>query len=439
MPRSLAKVLVLGGGYVGLYVTWTLEKHTEVDLDITVVEPRAYMTYQPLLPEVAGGHVEPRNVTVDLRQAFSHATVVRGEVTGLDSGPRFATVRTIDGDERRLDYDHVVIGMGAVTRVFPTPGLAERGIGFKTIEEAVATRNQVLVNVARAAATTDAAERRKLLTFVFVGGGYTGVEALSELSDLSKKAVAAQPALRGEKPRWVLIEALDRIAPEVGPELSTWSLGELRGRGIDVKLQTTMKSCEDDIARLSDGEEIPFGMIVWTAGVKPNPVLDATDLPRGPKGHVVVNERLQVVREDGSWVRGAWAAGDIAQIPDPTKPQQPAFYPPNAQNALRQAVLLGESIPKAIRRRRPRRYVHYSLGTVASYGVLHGAANIHGIQLKDTWAWLAHRGYHLLAMPTTDRKVRILAGWVADALGRIDLTPTDDFEDPRHDFREAAG
>jgi NADH dehydrogenase len=438
MRRARSKVLMLGGGYVGLYVTWTLEKHTEVDLDITVVEPRAYMTYQPLLPEVAGGHIDPRNVTVDLRQAFRHAKVVQGSVTGLDSQQKVVTVRTVDGRDERLDYDHVVLGMGAVTRVFPTPGLAERGIGFKTMEEAVATRNQVLMNVARAAAATDPVERQKYLTFVFVGGGYTGVEALSELSDLSKKAIAAQPELRGEQPRWVLIEALDRVAPEVGPELSGWTLGELRNRGIDVKLKTTLKSCEDDVAELSDGESFPFGMIVWTAGVKPNPVLDATDLPRGPKGHVVANERLQVVREDGSWVRGVWAAGDVAQIPDITKREQPAFYPPNAQNALRQAVLLGESIPKAVRHRRPRPYVHYSLGTVASYGLLHGAANIRGLQLKDVWAWLVHRGYHLLAMPTTDRKVRILAGWVADAVGRIDLTPTDELEDPRHDFRAVA-
>jgi NADH:ubiquinone reductase (H+-translocating) len=333
----------------------------------------------------------------------------------------------------------VVLAMGAVTRVFPTPGLAERGIGFKTIEEAVATRNRVLVNVARAAVTNDPVERSKLLTFVFIGGGYTGVEALSELSDLSKKAIAAQHALRGEQPRWVLIEALDRVAPEVGPELSQWTLEELRGRGIDVRLRTTMKSAEDDVAQLSDGDEIPFGMLVWTAGVKPNPVLDATDLPRGPKGHVVANERLQVIREDGSWVLGAWAIGDLAQIPDTTAEQQPAYYPPNAQNALRQAVLLGESIPKAIRRRRVRPYKHYTLGTVAAYGVLHGAANIHGIQLKDFWAWVAHRGYHLFAMPSTDRKIRILAGWVADAVGRPDLTPTDDLEDPRHDFRAVAG
>jgi NADH dehydrogenase len=264
------------------------------------------------------------------------------------------------------------------------------------------------------------------------------VEALAELSDLSKKAIAAQPALAGSTPKWVLVEALDRVAPEVGPELSQWTLGELRARGIDIRLKTTMKSCEDQVAVLSDGDEVPFGMLVWTAGVKPNPVLDNTDLPRGPRGHVNTNARLQVVREDGAWVRGVWAAGDNAQIPDLTKPQ-PAWYPPNAQNALRQAVLLGGNIPRVIRRKRPRQYIHYSLGTVASYGLFHGAANIFGVQLKELPAWLAHRGYHLLAMPTTDRKVRIFAGWVADFLGKIDLTPTDDLEDPRHDFRVATG
>lgn len=438
MPTAAKQVVILGGGYVGLYVAWTLERHPEVPMQVTVVEPRAYMTYQPLLPEVAGGHVHPRDVTVDLRQALAHTRVVRGSVTGMDPAARTVTVAPVDGGETVLPYDHAVVGLGAVTRTFPTPGLAEHGVGFKTIEEAAYTRNRVLLNVAKAAATTDPAERRKQLTFVFIGGGYTGVEALAELSDLSKRAIAAQPDLAGESPTWILIEALDRIAPEVGPELSAWSLDELRGRGIDVRLQTTMSSCEDAVARFSDGDAVPFGLLVWTAGVKPNPVLDATGLPRGPKGHVQANGKLQVVDDDGQWVRGVWAAGDCAQVPDPTKPQQPAYYPPNAQNALRQAVLLGESITRSIRRRRVRPYVHFSLGTVASYGLFHGAANILGVQLKDLPAWLTHRGYHLLAMPTMDRRLRILSGWVSDFLGRPDLTPTDDLEDPRHDFVVAA-
>ncbi len=431
------KVLILGGGYVGLYVAWTLEKHPEVPMDVTLIEPRAYMTYQPLLPEVAGGHIDPRNVTVDLRQALQHTNVVRGAATALDSKAKTVTVEPVEGGERVYEYDHVVVGLGAVSRTFPTPGLAEHGIGFKTIEEASFTRNQVLLNVAKAAATDDPAERRKRLTFVFIGGGYTGVEALAELSDLSKKAIKAQPALSGEQPTWILIEALDRVAPEVGPELSVWSLGELRNRGIDIRLKTTMKSCEDEVAVFSDGEEVPYGMLVWTAGVKPNPVLDHFDLPRGPRGHVNANPKMQVVREDGSWVRGVWTAGDNAQIPDLTKPQ-PAYYPPNAQNALRQAVLLGESITRSIRRRRVRQYKHYTLGTVASYGLGHGAANILGVQLKEIPAWLVHRGYHLMAMPTTDRKLRILSNWIADAVGKPDLTPTDDLEDPRHDFVEYA-
>lgn len=443
MPRTRSrtpkKVLILGGGYVGLYVAWGLERHQpETPMEITVVEPRAYMTYQPLLPEVAGGHVDPRNVTVDLRQALQHSTVLRGSLTGLDPTAKRATVSLLGGEERDLAYDHVVVAMGAVTRTSPTPGLAEYGIGFKTIEEAVWTRNRVLVNVAAAAATDDLAERARLLTFVFVGGGYTGVEALAELSDLSKKAIAVYPELTGERPHWVLVESLDRIAPEVGPELSEWSLQEFRDRGIDVRLHTTMQSCEDSVAVLTDGDEIPFGMLVWTAGVQPHPVLDACQVPRGPKKHVVANAKLQVVREDGSWVEGVWAAGDIAQVPDLMSAKQPAYYPPNAQNAVRQAGLLAESIPQAIRGRKVREYRHINLGTVASYGLLHGAANIRGIQLKDTLAWLAHRGYHVAVMPTFDRKVRIFAGWIADAIGRIDLTPTDDTEDPRQDFADAA-
>jgi NADH dehydrogenase len=438
--RPKKRVLILGGGYVGLYVAWGLERHAELPMEVTLVEPRTYMTYQPLLPEVAGGHVEPRNVTVDLRQALQHTDVIRGKATGLDIDARTATIELIDGETRTLQWDQVVVAMGAITRVFKTPGLAEQGIGFKTLDEAVYTRNKLLTNVAKAAATSDPAERQKLLTGVFIGGGYTGVEALAELSDLSKKAIAAYPQLAGEQPRWVVVEALDRIAPEVGPELSRWSLGEFEKRGVDVRLKTTMKSCENGDVVLSDGETIPAGLIVWTAGVKPNPVLDAMNLPRGPKGHVNANAKLQVIREDGTPVPGVWSAGDIAQVPDLTKPQ-PAFYPPNAQNAVRQATLLAESVAKAVRGRRPRNYVHYSLGTVASYGILRGAANIKGVQLTEMWAWLAHRSYHLLAMPTFDRKVRILTNWVGDAIGRIDLTPTpsaQDVRDPQEEFAEAA-
>jgi len=433
-------VLIVGGGYVGLYVAWGLQKalaHTP--MNITLVEPNGYMTYQPLLPEVAGGHVDPRNVTVPLQQALDRTEVIQGSVTAIDDANRDATVETVAGQQKVVHYDHIVLGLGAVTRTFPTPGLKELGIGFKTVEEAVYARDQVLDSVARAAETTDPDARAKALTFLFVGGGYTGVEALAELSDLSKRAVATYPELDQSQLRWVLVEMLDRVAPEVGPTLARWTLSQLRRRGIEVKLKTTMKSCVDGHIVLSDGSEFDAGTIVWTAGVKPNPVLDATDIPRGPKGHVVTNNFLQVVAEDGTVSGTAWAAGDNAQVLDLTAATQPAYYPPNAQNALRQAKMLARNIVASMEGRPLEEYRHKSLGTVASYGFGRGAANIRGVRIKGWPAWLMHRGYHALAMPTVTRKWLIVAGWLTNPLSRPSLSSLVSVMHPREAFVRSTG
>ncbi|WP_230673193.1 NAD(P)/FAD-dependent oxidoreductase [Rathayibacter sp. Leaf248] len=433
------RILILGGGYVGLYTAWGLEKRRGLaPIDVTVVEPNPYMTYQPLLPEVAGGHVQPRHVTVPLISALKRTRVIRGSITGVSLEERSAEVAALDGSTRTIAFDQVVFALGAVTRTFPTPGLAEHGIGFKTLEEAAHLRDRVIENIARAALTTDAAERRRLLTFVFVGGGYTGVEALSELLDLSRRTLAAQPSLSMGDVTWHLVEALDRVAPEVGPELSKWTLEHLRARGVHVHLKTTMPSCEDGVVELSSGERIPSATIVWTAGVKPNPVLDATDAPRGPRGHVMADARLRVIREDGTPVPGAWAAGDGAQIPDLTSEKQPAYYPPNAQNAVRQAKLLAANIVADLTGGTVAEYRHASVGTVAEYGIGKGAGVIKGVKLRGPLAWLAHRAYHGAAMPTLDRKWRVISGWVVDAIGSRDLSPMSATQDPRRAFRESA-
>ena len=433
-------VLILGGGYVGLYTAWGLRKESgSAPMRVTVVEPNPYMTYQPLLPEVAGGQVDPRNVTVQLRRALRGVQVFRGSLESLDCETKTATLEKITGEKEHVSYDHVVFATGAVTRTFPTPGLAENAVGFKTLEEAVYARDHVLDNVALAASTMDSAERKKALTFVFIGGGYTGVEALGELCDLSKIAIDAYPELDRAQLRWVLIEALDRVSPEVGPTLSEYTLNQLRSRGVDVRLETTVKSCIDGDVVLSTGETIPANTIVWTAGVKPNPILDSTNIPRGPKGHVNANAFLQVVRDDGSLVDGAWAAGDNAQVPDLTAAKQPAYYPPNAQNAVRQAKLLAKNLVAVVQGRDIEEYRHESLGAVASYGFGKGAAKIKGLKLRGPLAWLAHRAYHGLAMPTVSRKVRILAGWAVGLTVPRDLTPLSAREHPREAFeRDAA-
>ncbi|NQX37058.1 NAD(P)/FAD-dependent oxidoreductase [Herbiconiux sp. VKM Ac-2851] len=437
MDGRAQKILILGGGYGGLCAARTLQRESTAPLAITVVDPSPYMTYQPLLPEVAGGHVHPGDVTIPLRRALRRCRIVRGSVVGMDTSAKGVTVRRIDGSEAVLPYDQVVVAMGAVTRVFPTPGLEEFGIGFKTVEEAVFAHNHVLEQISLAANTPDDDERRRALTIFFVGAGYTGVEALSELQKLSLLALQDYPQLNRGELRWILIEALDRVAPEVGPELSAWTLKHLRGQGIDVRLKTTVKSCEGGDVVLSTGETISANTLIWTAGVQPNPILEATDLPRGPKGHVMADATLAVVRDDGSRVDGVWAIGDIAQIPDLTASEQPAYYPPNAQNAMRQGPVVARNILATLRREAVEEYRHPSLGTVASFGIATGAANIKGVKLRGLPAWLAHRGYHLLALPTFRKKVRVLLGWVAEALTGSETTPLRTLEHPRRAFHAA--
>jgi NADH dehydrogenase len=432
---AVRHVLVLGGGYAGLYAAKGLRDLPGIR--VTVVDPNPYMTYQPLLPEVAGGHVDPADVPVDLQRTLRGTRVLRGSLESLDHASRTAVIRRVGGSTLTETYDQVIVALGAVTRVFPTPGLEEAAIGFKTVEEALHLRNHVLDQVSLAANTTDAAERVRLLTFVFVGGGYTGAEALAELVNLSHRAVRATDNVAEGELHWVLVEALDRIAPEVGPTLSKWSLKHIRSRGVRVLLKTQVESCIDGEVRLDSGEVLHTNTLVWTAGVKPNPVLDRTDLPRGPKGHVIADARLRVTDDAGTPVPGAWAVGDNAQIPDLTSDKQPAYYPPNAQNALRQGVLVGKNVAAVLGGGEPEEYRHKSLGTVASYGVGVGAAKIGPLRLKGLPAWLAHRAYHGLAVPTVRHKVRIILGWVIEAVTSPQSTSLTIVEHPYRAFRRS--
>lgn len=438
MSSAKPHVLILGGGYVGLYAAWGLQKRCrELGMRITVVEPEPYMVYQPLLPEVAGGEVEPRNVTVQLRRALRHVELFRGRVDAVDTAAKRATLTDLDGDTTEVGYDHVVFAVGAVTRVFPTPGLEDEAIGFKTMEEAVYLRNRVLEGLATAASADSAAERRRALTFVFIGGGYTGVEAIAELSDLAKIAAREYSGIHESDLNFVLIEAGDGIAKELGPQLSKWTLGHLRKRGIDVRLDTTMKSCVDGVVELSTGDRFESDLIVWSAGVQPNPVLDATDVPRGPKGHAIANVNLQVTTDDGEVVDGAWAAGDCAQVPDLTAEKQPAYYPGNAQNAVRQAKLLARNIVATVEGGEPQQYVHTSLGTLASFGVGKGAAVVFGVKLRGLPAWIVDRAYHGASMPTLSRKVRVFSGWLVDLVTPRDISEMRATEQPRRSFVSA--
>jgi NADH:ubiquinone reductase (H+-translocating) len=434
-------VLIVGGGYVGMYTALQLRRKMrrrlrDGQLKITLVDPQSYMTYQPFLPEAAAGNLEPRHVVVSLRRVLPGVTILNGRVTGIDHALREATVRVVERGEdepeeiRTISYDLLVFCPGSISRTLPIPGLAEHGIGFKTVAEAIFLRNHVLRQLDIAASTTDAETRRRALTFVFVGGGYAGVEALAELEDMARDACEYYPDLDAEEMRWVLIEASDRILPEVGVDMGKWTVEALRRRGIDVRLETLLKSAENLDLVLSDGEEFGAGTLVWTAGVRPNPLVKETDLPLDDKDRVKATAELTVEGVDN-----AFTAGDIAAVPDLTKPGE--FCAPNAQHAVRQAKVLGDNVVAALQGRELKAYKHAYAGSVASLGLHKGVAQVYGIKLRGLPAWFMHRTYHLSRLPTLNRKARVTADWTLALFFKREVVSLGTLERPREEFKLA--
>jgi NADH dehydrogenase len=436
--RKVPRILVLGGGNIGLYTALTLRRRLgRREAAIVLVDPRSYMTYQPFLPEAAAGNLEPRHVVVPLRRTLRGCTIISGRVTGLDHRAHRAQITPLEGEAYDVSYDHVVVGLGAVARTLPIPGLAERGMGFKQIEEAIALRNTVIGKMEAASSTWDPELRRRLLTFTFVGGGFAGIEALGEVEDMARVACQDFDSIRPADLRFVLIEAMGRILPELGEELGGYALEQLRGRGIDLKLNTRLESCVDGFIETSDGDRFESDTLVWTAGVKASPALGHTNLPLDDRGRVRTNAALQVVDGDGRVVDGAWAAGDCAAVPDLTRGPGETTAP-TAQHAVRQGKHLGQNLARHITGEPLEDYRHENLGTVASLGLYKGVAQTFGIKLRGPVAWFMHRTYHMWAMPTLNRKVRIILDWTTALLFRRELVALGAFSSPRAEFTAAA-
>ncbi|WP_030258910.1 NAD(P)/FAD-dependent oxidoreductase [Streptomyces violens] len=439
-----ARILVVGGGYVGMYTALRLQRKLRKELqggtvEIVVVDPEPYMTYQPFLPEAAAGSISPRHVVVPLRRVLPLCKVVIGEVTGIDHAKRTATVKTLATEEEgtgavETRYDELVLAPGSISRTLPVPGLADFGIGFKTVEEAIGLRNHVLEQLDIASSTRDPAVRDAALTFVFVGGGYAGVEALAELEDMARYAVRYYHNIRPGDMKWLLVEATGRILPEVGEEMGEYAVRELRGRNIDVRLNTRLETCENRVAVLDDGSRFPTRTLVWTAGVKPHPILAATDLPLNERGRLKCTAALQV-----AGVEHAWGAGDAAAVPDVTADEPGKECAPNAQHAVRQAKVLAENIAAAIRGEPVEEYAHKYVGSVASLGLHKGVAHVYGRKLKGYPAWFMHRAYHLSRVPTFNRKARVLAEWTLAAFFKREIVSLGSLEHPRAEFELAAG
>lgn len=435
----MRKILIVGGGYAGFYTAFKLQKHLRRgEAEVTLVDPLPYMTYQPFLPEVAAGSIEPRHIIVPLRRHLKKTNLVQGKVTKVDHSKKTATITPSAGKAYTHKYDQIVMAAGSVSRTFPIPGVAEQAIGMKAIEEAVAVRDKLIDNFAKAANLPKGKERDRLLTVTVVGGGFAGIETFAELRSLASSLLRQYPTLTIDDTQFHLIEAMGRIMPEVSLETSKWVLRNLAERQARVHLDTQLKSAKGGLIELSSGLKFESDLIVWTAGVMANPVVRATDFPIEERGRIRANASLQIVNEDGKVVAGAWAAGDNSAVPDNTGGGVGGMCVPNAQHAVRQAKRLAKNIVAELRGEAPIEYFHKNLGAVAGLGLGHGVFQSGKLAIKGFLAWVMHRGYHGLAMPMWERKLRVIGDWVLQLLVGRDTTTISLREQPHDYFRAFA-
>jgi NADH:ubiquinone reductase (H+-translocating) len=426
-------VVIVGGGAAGLNAARRLEKPlSKPGHSLTLVSPENVFLYQSILPEAAGGTLEPRHVVVPLRTALRRTRVVVGEVERVDAGSRVVHIRGIDGDAFELGYDRLVLTPGSRSRTLPVPGLAQHGIGFKTLAEAILLRNHVLsrLEVASQRPPRDP-RRRAALTFVFVGAGYAGVEALAELEDLARWAVRHVPELRSDELRWVLVEARDGILPEIGAGLGRYAARELRARGIEIKVGTRLDSVEGGVVRLSDGGSFPAETLVWTAGVKPEPLAAYSQLPVDDQGRLRVDPELRVEGFEGV----IWAAGDAAAVPDL---ETGGLCPPSAQYATRQGKRLASNVLAELGGGASAPFRFKALGVLCSLGRYKGVAVVMGVPVRGFPAWFLARSYHLLQLPTVNRKVRVVLDWTLSLFFPRDVAALGSLQRPTQAFERAA-
>jgi NADH:ubiquinone reductase (H+-translocating) len=409
-------VVIAGGGFGGFYAARTLERILPPQsARITLVNDVNFMLYTPLLPGAAAGTLEPRHVVVPLREALDRTDLRIGTVLGADPARRVVRVQSLEGHVEELVYDQFVVALGSVSRTLPVPGLAEHGIGFKSLPEAIELRNRVIRTLEAAETLDDPDEREAWLSYVFVGAGYAGLEGLAELQDFAADAIERYPRCRTQGMRWILVEARDRVMPEISEDLAEFAVRELRGRGIEIRTNTTLEELTDSTARLSDGEMVPTKTCVWTAGVQPHPVVEQLGLPL-KHGRIAVDPALRVAGHPD-----VWAIGDAAAVPDPAK-KDGSPTPPTAQHAIRQGRTVARNVAASLGTGRVHRFRYRTRGVFVDMGQGEAVASTLGVKWRGRPAWVLARSYHLAMMPGWKRKSRLLIDWNIQLLFGRDLS-----------------
>jgi NADH dehydrogenase len=418
-------VVVVGGGFGGLNAARTIEKKFSDDsVKVTLVSEQNFLLYTPFLPEAAAGTLEPRHVVTPLRSLLERSRLALGSMTGLDRERKVVHVRNEEGDPVELRYDRLVLAPGSISRTLPIPGLAEHGAQFKSLADAIWLRNHVIRSLELAETVRDPQRLDELLTFVFVGGGYAGLESLAEIQDFASDAMEMYPVAREHGMRWLLVEAADRVLRELDPSLADYTVRELRKRGIDVRLDTQLREVTARDVLLSDGERIDTRTLVWTAGVKPSPLVADLGLPLDATGRIVVDTEMRVEGEDE-----IWAIGDAAAVPNPINPDRPA--PPTAQHARRQGIAAGLNVAASLGKGRAKPYAYKDRGSFVNLGRYKAVAMTGKLKLRGPLAWWMARSYHVSQIPGFSRKLRAVIDWTVSLPFKRDVSEVGSIGHPR--------
>jgi NADH:ubiquinone reductase (H+-translocating) len=397
----------VGSGFAGFHCMRRLEKHLPPDAaELLLASAGDYLLYSPLLPNVAAGVVEPRHIAVGLHNELQRARILLGHVVAVDIGGRTATLRRLDGSEHELGWDRLVLAPGGVTRTFNIPGVAEHALGLKTLAEAAYLRDHVLRELESADAADDPAHRRACCTFVVVGAGYSGTETAAQMQLITRRAAAEYPRLRPTDVRWVLVDLASRVLPELDRKLGDEAMKVLRRRGVEVRLGTTVAEATEDKVRLSDGETIATHTLVWCTGVTPSPLVETLGLPT-ERGRLVVGADLRV-----SGHPEVFAFGDAAAVPDLTRPGK--LTGQTAQHAQRQGKVAARNVAATLGYGKVVDYRHRDLGFAVDLGGFDAVASPFGVSIGGLPGLVATRGYHLLALPSTNNRIRVSLDWLLD-------------------------
>ncbi len=417
-------ILVVGGGFGGALCARELEKLLDGHRErVLLVAPENFMLFSPLLAEAASGMIEPRHTVIPLRELLNRTDLLIGAVHELDIRARKALVRDVNGDDHEIEFRAAVLAPGSVPAVFPIPGLKDHAVGFKTLADAIWLRNRILRQLDAAEAARDPEQRRHLLTFTFVGGGYAGVEALAELESLARDAVKVYSTLTTADFRWVLVEAQDSLLPGLHPKLAAFALRVLRKRGIEVHLSTRLQSCEERFVVLSPDRVTPYRSetIVWTVGQRPSPHARRWGLPVDAHGFVPVDDHMRVSSRND-----LYAVGDLAAVPDPDG----GLSPNTAQHALRQARVAARNVAAHFGVGEPVRYTYRNRGLAVTLGKWQGTARVRRLTFTGPLAWWMGRSYHLLMMPGLARKARVVSDWTMSLLFPRDVSQLGQLGEP---------